>query len=92
MIYKADPKKWLPVVLERVDADQLLAFYGGTLVDDNNDPKCSQFVVWGGKVPQEMYTNNNDDTTNENFIETVIKKGNRIKLDFNCDDVGCFLK
>lgn len=44
-------------------------------------------------MPKEMYTvrdvneNNNDD-----FTDTVIKKGSKLKLDFLCNDPSCVLK
>lgn len=40
MIYKSDRKKWLPAILERVDESQLPAYFGGTLTDEDGNPKC----------------------------------------------------
>uniref|UniRef100_A0A1L8DYS2 Putative phosphatidylinositol transfer protein sec14 n=1 Tax=Nyssomyia neivai TaxID=330878 RepID=A0A1L8DYS2_9DIPT len=90
-IYKADPQKWLPAVFERVNEDNLPKYYGGTMVDKNNDPKCKEFIMWGGKVPEEMY-NKKDDENNNDFSEAIIRKGGKLKMEFDCKDVGCFLK
>lgn len=91
MIFKADQKKWLPQILDRVDKSQLPLYYGGTLVGVNGDPKCQDKIVWGGKIPIECYTNL-DETKDESFVEATIKKGTKLKLEFECKDVGCFLK
>ena len=93
-IFKADPKKWLPVLLERVDADQLPQHYGGTKVDENGDPKCSAFIKWGGKVPKDAYKKKDEatDDPNAEFVETYIKKGGKLKMEFDCKSPGCFLK
>ncbi|CAG9783986.1 unnamed protein product [Diatraea saccharalis] len=43
-IYGTDSKKWQAQVLAMVDKDQLPVFYGGTMVDENGDTKCSLIV------------------------------------------------
>ncbi|XP_033747667.1 SEC14-like protein 2 isoform X2 [Pecten maximus] len=46
-------------LLEYIDADQLPAAYGGTLVDKFGDPRCGDMIVQGGEVPKELYANAN---------------------------------
>lgn len=48
---------------------------------------CKQ-IVWGGKIPKQMYLNRNDDTddTNKDFIETVILKGKKLKLEYDVEE------
>ncbi|XP_060077261.1 SEC14-like protein 2 [Ylistrum balloti] len=46
-------------LLEYIDADQLPAAYGGTLVDKSGDPRCGEMIVQGGEVPKELYANAN---------------------------------
>lgn len=48
-IYKNNKNKWLPAILERVDAKNLPQYFGGELVDSKGDPKCSEKIKWGGK-------------------------------------------
>lgn len=43
-IYGANKAEWLNAILDEVDADQLPAFYGGTMSDPNGDPKCPSKV------------------------------------------------
>lgn len=43
-IYKADPKKWQPVLLETINPDQLPKHFGGTITDPDGDPKCPSIV------------------------------------------------
>ena len=45
-IHKSDPRKWKPLLLEHIDADQFPAYYGGSLTDENGDPKCSSKVKY----------------------------------------------
>lgn len=50
-------------------------------------------INWGGKVPKEMYTVRDEkDNNNEDFTDTVIKKGSKIKLEFHCKEAGNVLK
>jgi hypothetical protein len=39
-----DPEIWKAALLKEIDADQLPAFYGGTLTDPDGDPKCPSKV------------------------------------------------
>lgn len=58
-------------------------------------PKSSSIlkICWGGKVPKELYTDKNDSLTkNEDFVDTTIKKGGKLKLELNCNDVDYLLK
>lgn len=50
-------------------------------------------INWGGKVPKESYVMRDErDNNNEDFIDTTIKKGSKIKLEFKCKEAGCALK
>uniref|UniRef100_A0A8D7ZT69 SEC14-like protein 2 n=4 Tax=Culex pipiens TaxID=7175 RepID=A0A8D7ZT69_CULPI len=92
-IYKSDQSKWLPPILERCDPSQLPAHFGGTQTDEDGNPKCENKVKYGGKVPKELYTSKEDSFNNNvPFNETEIKKGGKLKLAFDCEDAGCFLK
>lgn len=57
---------------------------------------CLQ-IQWGGKIPKELYIVRTDaDTSKENnnddFKDEVIKKGSKLKLEFDVDKPGCVLK
>ena len=43
-IYKSDRKKWLPAILERVDASQIPKYYGGDLTDADGNIQCLEKV------------------------------------------------
>lgn len=43
-IFGSDKEEWTAALLEEIDADQLPAFYGGTMVDPDGDPKCPSKV------------------------------------------------
>ncbi|XP_055323322.1 SEC14-like protein 4 [Sitodiplosis mosellana] len=93
LIFKQDSKKWLPKMLEHVDPSQIPKYFGGTQTDEDGDPKCMHKVNWGGKVPKELYIMRDEkDNNNEDFVDTMIKKGSKIKLEFKCKDAGCALK
>lgn len=43
-IYKSDKSKWLPAILDKVDAKSLPKFLGGEMVDSDGNPKCESKV------------------------------------------------
>lgn len=44
-IFGHNKEEWLAALLEEIDADQLPAFYGGTMTDPDGDPKCPSKVI-----------------------------------------------
>ncbi|KFM63590.1 SEC14-like protein 2, partial [Stegodyphus mimosarum] len=46
------------LLLKYVDPEVLPAFLGGKRVDSKGDPMCSEFVKYGGMVPEEYYACN----------------------------------
>lgn len=92
-IFKNGSKKWLPKLLLHVDESQLPKYFGGQMTDSDDNPKCLSKICWGGNVPKELYTDKNDSLTkNEDFVDTTIKKGGKLKLAFNCSDIDYLLK
>lgn len=52
---------------------------------------CSSF--WSGKIPKEFYITQEDSYNNTTTYQTVIvKKGSKLKLNFEIEDSGVFLK
>ena len=45
-VFGSDRNEWTAALLEEIDADQLPAYYGGTLTDPDGDPKCSSMVIY----------------------------------------------
>ena len=43
-IYGTNTEEWKAALLEEIDADQLPAYYGGTLTDPDGDPRCPSKV------------------------------------------------
>lgn len=39
-IFGTNKEEWKAALLEEIDADQLPVYYGGTMTDENDDPKC----------------------------------------------------
>ncbi|KAJ8964509.1 hypothetical protein NQ314_004797 [Rhamnusium bicolor] len=75
-LFKSDKKKWLPVVSSNISPENLPKHYGGSLVDPDGNPKYTTKKM----VPKKE------------FISTVIKKGDRLTLDFIVAEEGCFLR
>jgi hypothetical protein len=44
-VFGGNKAEWNAALLEEIDADQLLAFYGGTMTDPDGDPKCPSKVL-----------------------------------------------
>ncbi|KAK0178529.1 hypothetical protein PV327_007410 [Microctonus hyperodae] len=91
-IYKADPQKWKNAILKMVPKDQLPVFFGGTLTDVDGNSRLVTKICQGGKIPKELYTKNNDkDKNNEDFTTVVVKKGDKVEIDFLVEKVGSIL-
>lgn len=46
-----------------------------------------------GKVPKELYINEEDSYNSTSSYQTVVvKKGSKLKLNFDVEDLGVFLK
>jgi len=80
----------VPLVREQCDPALLPKHYGGDLVDSDGDPKCPKQVRQGGKVPKSMYTKRSE--SKEIFVTKVVKKGDKLMLDYLVADPGCYLK
>lgn len=81
-------------ILERVDSSNLPAYYGGSLTDADGNPKClEKCVCWGGRVPKEFYTTKESTfNSNSSYQTVVIKKGSKLKLEFDIKQSGIILK
>ncbi|CAO1334850.1 unnamed protein product [Diamesa tonsa] len=92
-IFKCNKNKWLPAILERMDSSNFPAYYGGTLTDADGNPKCLEKIIWGGKVPKEFYISKEDTfNSNSSYQTVVIKKGSKLKLEFDIKQSGIILK
>jgi hypothetical protein len=92
-IYKQNRNKWLPAILERVDKSHLPAHYGGALTDSDGNPKCVEKICWGGKVPKSYYITEEDSYNNTTSYQTVVvKTGSKLKLNFEVEDSGVYIK
>ncbi|KZS17885.1 putative SEC14 protein 2 [Daphnia magna] len=77
--------EWLPALLEEIDADQLPAYYGGTMTDPDGDPTCPSKFNMGGKVPESYYLSNNAPVAKD-YMETMnVMAGGKKKLKFKID-------
>ncbi|KAI9561274.1 hypothetical protein GHT06_012230 [Daphnia sinensis] len=85
-VYGRDKNEWLPALLEEIDADQLPAYYGGTMTDPDGDPRCLSKHCMGGKVPESYYLSNNAPVPKD-YMETMnVMAGGKKKLKFKIDD------
>lgn len=94
-IFQSDPKKWKKVVTSHIDGDSLPKHYGGNLVDPDGNPRCTTKVRQGGKVPKSYYIKKINEPNlekNKEFTTTVVKKGDKLTLDFIIAEEGCFLR
>ncbi|XP_045532260.1 SEC14-like protein 2 [Pieris brassicae] len=93
-IFGTDPKKYQPQIFAIIDKDRLPAHYGGTLVDENGDPKCSSMVKPGGKVPKTYYMRNSqeDESSSEVYTRVTVKTGEKHIVDLLCPENESVLK
>uniref|UniRef100_A0A1I8PW55 CRAL-TRIO domain-containing protein n=1 Tax=Stomoxys calcitrans TaxID=35570 RepID=A0A1I8PW55_STOCA len=83
-INKPGSDKWKEAAFSHINPDILPKAFGGNLVE-NGDERCPSKVVWGGKVPKELYIEQKEEDDSKSFMEAVVNKGNKLKLEF---DVG----
>ncbi|XP_037808308.1 SEC14-like protein 2 [Lucilia sericata] len=84
-IYKSGSDKWKDALFSHVDPNIFPKCFGGKFVE-NGDERCPNMIVWAGKIPKDLYLEQKEEfDSNKNFIETIVNKGNKLKLEF---DVG----
>lgn len=81
-IYKSGADKWQQQLFSHVDPKQFPKCWGGQLVDKLGDPQCKSLMVWGGKVPEELFVDQSNQQSDKDFIETQVNKGDKLKLQF----------
>ncbi|XP_060529229.1 SEC14-like protein 4 [Cylas formicarius] len=95
-IFKKEPKRWKAAILQTISADNLPKYLGGDLTDPDGNTKYTTKIKQGGKVPKSFYTKNLQDASNgqpkREHVTTVIKKGDKLILDFIVAEEGCFLR
>ncbi|KAL9903778.1 SEC14-like protein 2 [Glossina fuscipes] len=84
-VYKYGCDNWKEDMFKHVDPDIVPKRLGGNCTE-NGDDKCPSKVVWGGKIPQELYLEQRDEIDgNKEFTEAVVANGNKLKLEFEVD-------
>ncbi|CAH0721961.1 unnamed protein product, partial [Brenthis ino] len=91
-IYGSDTKKWQAQILAVIEKDQIPLHYGGSLVDENGDPRCSSIVKQGGKVPKKFYAKNVLADTEKEYTKVTVKTGEKHVVDLICADDESVLK
>ncbi|EFX85317.1 hypothetical protein DAPPUDRAFT_237865 [Daphnia pulex] len=81
-VYGFDKNEWSAALLKEIDADQLPVYYGGTMVDENGDPKCSSKISKGGEVPQSYYLDIVKPTPKKNMTSISVASGSKKKLEY----------
>ncbi|XP_017863633.1 PREDICTED: SEC14-like protein 2 [Drosophila arizonae] len=81
-IYKSGVDKWQESLFSLVDPKNFPKSWGGQLVDKLGDPQCKSMMVWGGKLPEELYIDQNSQQSDKNFTDTQVPKGDKLKLNF----------
>ncbi|XP_030565422.1 SEC14-like protein 2 [Drosophila novamexicana] len=81
-IYKSGSDKWQQQLFSHVDPQKFPKCWGGQLVDKFGDPKCKSLMIWGGKLPEELYIDQSSQQSDKNFTEAQVPKGDKLKLNF----------
>ncbi|XP_047358427.1 SEC14-like protein 2 isoform X3 [Vespa velutina] len=90
-IFKADPTKWKPAILELVPTDQMPAHFGGTLKDPDGNPKLVTKICQGGKIPKEMYMDKMESDKSTDYTTVIIRKGDKLELSLTTSEEGSLL-
>lgn len=90
-IFASNEDEWKAALLEEIDADQLPAFFGGTLTE-NGDPKCPSKFNMGGSVPKSYYLTTSAPVPKKYMDTLNVIAGGKKKLKFKVDDVNSILR
>ncbi|KAH8373537.1 hypothetical protein KR200_010340, partial [Drosophila serrata] len=82
VIYKSGVDRWQQQLFSHVDRKAFPKAWGGDMVDRNGDPQCKALMVWGGKLPEELYIDQSSQQSDRDFVETQVPKGDKLKLHF----------
>uniref|UniRef100_A0A8D8LHI7 SEC14-like protein 2 n=1 Tax=Cacopsylla melanoneura TaxID=428564 RepID=A0A8D8LHI7_9HEMI len=92
-LYRAEPAKWKPVLLDVMDETEWPASMGGTARDPDGDPRCLTMIPQMGKVPKSLYLKKPiDKSLEDNYTQVSVKKGEKLCLDYLAPQDGYFLK
>ncbi|KAH8372509.1 hypothetical protein KR093_011841, partial [Drosophila rubida] len=81
-IYKSGADKWKQQLFSHVDPKIIPKSWGGELVDKLGDPQCKSLMIWGGKLPEELYIDQSNQQSDKDFTEAQVPKGDKLKLHF----------
>ncbi|XP_068148574.1 SEC14-like protein 2 isoform X1 [Drosophila tropicalis] len=82
VIYKTGVDKWQQQLFSHVDPKDFPKAWGGQLVDKHGDPQCKSLMVWGGKLPEDLFIDQSTQQSDKDFTETQVAKGDKLKLHF----------
>ncbi|CAH1781960.1 unnamed protein product [Owenia fusiformis] len=73
-----------------IDDDQLIGHYGGTLVDEDGDPKFSSKIIYPTKIPESFYIAPNfaDYELNSDYTKVEIGRGKEISVAVEVATIG----
>ncbi|XP_015921589.1 SEC14-like protein 3 [Parasteatoda tepidariorum] len=62
---------WKEVLQENIDGEVLPAFLGGNRSDPDGNPWCTSFLVFGKKVPEELYSKKKKSIVSEKGVKKL---------------------
>ncbi|KAL7732747.1 hypothetical protein ACLKA6_005890 [Drosophila palustris] len=85
-IYKSGVDKWQQQLFSHVNPKNFPKCWGGELVDKLGDPQCKSLMIWGGKLPEDLYVDQSNQQSDKNFTEALVSKGDKLKLHFKVNN------
>ncbi|XP_037718296.1 SEC14-like protein 2 [Drosophila subpulchrella] len=82
VIYKSGVDRWQQQLFSHVNRKAFPKAWGGEMVDRNGDPQCKALMIWGGKLPEELYIDQNSQQSDRDFVDAQVPKGDKLKLHF----------
>lgn len=84
---------WKSEIVQHVDPNILPVYYGGRLVDENNDPKCSKSIVYTTEVPSSFYwIPSKSDPKSEELTLLTVSAGTYQFVTIEIEEAGSILK
>ncbi|XP_019622039.1 PREDICTED: SEC14-like protein 2 [Branchiostoma belcheri] len=80
------------LLLQKIDAHYLPAYWGGTATDPDGDPKCRSKICFGGTVPKSYYSLSNESAVTGNLTTATVQNGSCLTLEYDVLVPNCVIR
>ncbi|XP_035664877.1 SEC14-like protein 2 isoform X2 [Branchiostoma floridae] len=83
---------WKELLLQKIDAHYLPAYWGGTATDADGDPKCRSKICFGGSIPKSYYSTSDETSVTGNLTTVTVQSGSCLTLEYDVLVPNCIIR